>query len=160
MPSAPPPAPPVPQTYKIVVGVDYSEQSERALRAALDIALHRDAQIYCLTVAEGYGPGRPAAESAEMHQTFHDEAQHTLDRFIAKEIDLLEQSGVKLNRKRVAAAIDFGKPVDGVLALAEDVHADLIVIGTHGKKGLERLFVGSVATEVVKRAHCPVLVTR
>ncbi len=160
MSSAPPPAPPVPQTYKIVVGIDYSEQSSRALRAALDIALHRDAQIYCLTVAEGYGPGRPTAESNEMHQTFHDQAQRTLDRFISNEIDDFEKRGVRLNRKRVAAAVDFGKPLDGILALAEDVHAELIVIGTHGKKGLERLFVGSIATAVLGHAKCPVLVTR
>ncbi|MBI3200240.1 MAG: universal stress protein [Myxococcales bacterium] len=160
MPSAPPPAPPVPQTYKIVVGIDYSEQSKRALRAALDFALFRDAQIYGVTVAEGYGPGRPAVESNEMHQAFHDEAQRTLDRFIAAEIDDFEKTGVRLNRKRVAAAVDFGKPLDGILALAEDVHADLIVIGTHGKKGLERLLVGSVASAVLGHAHCPVLITR
>lgn len=160
MTSAPPPAPPVPKTYKIVVGVDYSEQSERALQAALDLAVHRDAQIYCLAIAEGYGPGRPHAESAEMHQTFHDEAQRTLDRFITKEIDAFEKKGLKLNRKRVAAAVDFGKPVDGVLALADDVQADLVVIGTHGRTGLERLLVGSVASAVLERAHCPVLVTR
>lgn len=160
MSSAPPPAPPVPQTFKIVVGIDYSEQSSRALRAALDIAVHRDTQIYCVTVAEGYGPGRPAAESSEMHQAFHEAAQRTLDRFISDEVDEFEKTGVRLNRKRVAAAVDFGKPLDGILALAEDVQADLIVIGTHGKKGLERLFVGSIATAVLGHAKCPVLVTR
>jgi len=160
MSSAPPPAPPVPQTYKVVVGVDYSEQSERALRAALDIALHRDVQIYCAAVAEGYGPGRPQVESAEMHQTFRDEAQKNLDRFITKELDLLEAGGRKLNRKRVFAAVDFGKPADGIIALSEDVQADLIVVGTHGRKGLERLFMGSVALEILRRAHCPVLITR
>ncbi|MBK7580425.1 MAG: universal stress protein [Myxococcales bacterium] len=160
MPSVPPPPPPVPQTYKIVVGVDYSEQSERALRAALDMALYRDVQIYCVAVAEGHGPGRPVVESAEMHETFHDAAQRTLERFIAKEIDELEKSGLKLNRKRVAAAIDFGKPADGVLAMAEDVHADLVVVGTHGRTGLERLLLGSVAMDLLRRAHCPVLVTR
>lgn len=160
MPSAPPPAPPVPQTYKIVVGIDYSEQSKRALAAALDLALFRDAQIYCVTVAEGYGPGRPSAESSEMHQSFHDEAQRTVDRFIATEIDAFEKAGVRINRKRVAAAVDFGKPLDGILAMAEDVSADLIVIGTHAKKGLERLLVGSVASAVLSHAHCPVLITR
>ena len=41
-----------------------------------------------------------------------------------------------------------------------DVHAELIVIGTHGKTGLERLFVGSIATAVLGHAKCPVLVTR
>ena len=154
------PAQPLPPTYKIVVGVDYSDQSARAFAAALDLALYRDSQIYAVAVAEGHAPGRPAKESAEMEQTFHEEAQRTLDRWIGSQLDELEKSGGKLNRRRIAAVIDFGKPADAVLAMADDVQADLIVVGTHGKKGLGRLVVGSVAQDAVRRAHCPVLVTR
>lgn len=161
MPSTPPlPPQPIPATYKIVIGVDYSEPSTRAMRAALDIALHRESQIYAVTVAEGFGPGRPAAESAEMQQTFHDEAQRTLDRWLGQELDELEKRGAKLNRKRIAAAVDFGKAADAILEMADDVQADLVVLGTHGRKGIERLVVGSVAIDVLKRAHCPVLVVR
>ena len=160
--SASPPLPPqpLPASYKVVVGVDYSEPSVHAIRAALDLALHRDAQIYAVTVAEGFGPGRPAVESQEMRQTFHDEAQQTLDRWLAKELDELEKSGAKLNRKRIAAAVDFGKPAEGIVAMARDVNANLVVVGTHGRKGLERLVVGSVATDVLKNAPCAVLVVR
>jgi nucleotide-binding universal stress UspA family protein len=158
MPDLPPM--PLPPTYKIVVGVDYSDQSARALAAAFEIALHRDCQIYAVAVAEGHAPGRPAKESAEMEQTFLEEAQRTLDRWIGTQLDELEKSGAKLNRRRIAAVIDFGKPADGILAMAEDVNADLVVVGTHGKKGLERLVVGSVALDAVRRSHCPVLVTR
>lgn len=159
--STPPlPPQPLPPTYKVVVGVDYSEPSVKAMRAALDIAVHRDAQIYALAVAEGFAPVRPAEVSAEMQQTFHDEAQAALEKWIAAQLDELEKTGAKLNRRRVAAAIDFGKPADGILALAEEVEADLIVVGTHGRKGLERLVVGSVANEVVRGAHCAVLVAR
>lgn len=160
--SNPPPLPaqPVPVSYKVVVGVDYSEQSVRAMRAALDIALHRDSQIYAVAVAEGHGPVRPARESAEMEHTFQEEAQRTLERWIGAQLDELEKTGAKLNRKRVAAVIDFGKAANAILAMAEDVQADLVVVGTHGKTGLERLIVGSVALNVVRRAHCPVLVTR
>jgi universal stress protein A len=161
MPSSPPlPPQPIPESYKIVVGIDYSAPSVSALRSALDLALHREVQIYAVTVAEGYGPGRPAVESAEMRQTFHDEAQQTLDRWLSGELDTLEASGAKLNRKRVASVVDFGKPADGIIALAEDVNADLIVVGTHGRTGLERLMVGSVANDVLRRSSCPVLIAR
>lgn len=159
--STPPlPPQPLPPTYKVVVGVDYSEPSSHAMRAALDIAVHRETQIYAIAVAEGWAPGRPAEASAEMQQTFHDEAQTTLEKWIGEQVDELEKTGFKFNRKRVAAAIDFGKPAEGILALAEDVQADLIVVGTHGRKGIERLVVGSVANEVVRGAHCAVLVAR
>jgi nucleotide-binding universal stress UspA family protein len=154
------PPQPLPPTYKVVVGVDYSEPSTKAMRAALDIALHRDSQIFAIAVAEGWAPGRPAEVSTEMKETFRDEAQQTLEKWIAAQVDELEKTGVKLNRKRIAAAIDFGKPAEGILALAEDVSADLIVVGTHGRKGLERLVVGSVATEVLRGAHSAVLVAR
>jgi nucleotide-binding universal stress UspA family protein len=154
------PTQPVPPSYKIVVGIDYSEQSVRAMRAALDIALHRESQIYAVAVAEGHGPGRPPQESAEMEHTFQVEAQRTLERWIASQLDELEKTGAKLNRRRVAAVVDFGKPADAILEMAEDVRADLVIVGTHGKTGLKRLMVGSVALEAVRRAHCPVLVTR
>jgi nucleotide-binding universal stress UspA family protein len=153
------PEQPLPLTYRVVVGVDFSEHSARAIRAALDLALHRETQIFAITVAEGFGVARPKTEATEMHDTFHDETQKTLERYLSDQLDDLEKGGAKLNRKRVAAAVDFGKPAESILAFADSVKADLIVIGTHGKKGLERLVLGSVATSILRTARCPVLVT-
>lgn len=51
-----------------------------------------------------------------------------------------------------------GEIVDEIVAFAEKKEASLIIIGTHGSKGLEKLLLGSVAERVVKRAHCPTLV--
>ena len=52
-------------------------------------------------------------------------------------------------------------PVDKqIVRAARTLRADLIVMGTHGRTGLSKLFVGSVAARVVARAHCPVLVAR
>jgi universal stress protein A len=50
-----------------------------------------------------------------------------------------------------------GDPAEMILRVAEEVHADLIVMGTHGRTGLSRLLMGSVAEQVVRRAPCPVL---
>ena len=55
----PPPSPPVPDTYKIVVGIDYEKPSELALSTALSTALYRDGQVYAITVAEGDMPPLP-----------------------------------------------------------------------------------------------------
>jgi nucleotide-binding universal stress UspA family protein len=51
-------------------------------------------------------------------------------------------------------------PRDAILKAAEDTHADLIVIGTHGRRGLSRMVLGSVAEDVMRRAQCPVLAVR
>lgn len=152
--------PPLGTPYKVVVGIDYSDSSARALSAALNLAVLRpDVQIYALTVAEGL-LSRPEEIVEEAQREFRAEAQSTLDGFLAEKIREFEQSGRKINKKRVAAAVDFGSPSERILALAEDLQADMIVIGSHGKTALKRLMVGSVAESVLRHARCPVLVVR
>jgi nucleotide-binding universal stress UspA family protein len=53
-----------------------------------------------------------------------------------------------------------GPPAKEIARVARSVHADLVVVGTHGKHGVKRLVLGSVAEEVLRGAHCPVLVAR
>jgi K+-sensing histidine kinase KdpD len=53
-----------------------------------------------------------------------------------------------------------GDPSAVILDVAREINADLIVLGTHGRKGISRLFVGSVAEQVVRKAECPVLTVR
>ena len=54
----------------------------------------------------------------------------------------------------------FSYPADGILQAAEDAHADLIVLTTHGHSGLRRLWPGSVALKVAQAAHVPVMLVR
>jgi nucleotide-binding universal stress UspA family protein len=56
--------------------------------------------------------------------------------------------------------VRFGDAGDAIAQLASDIEADLVVVGTHGHRGLERLLLGSVAENVVRLAPCPVLVVR
>jgi nucleotide-binding universal stress UspA family protein len=154
------PPPPAPNAYKIVVGVDYSELSNLALQTALSLALERDGQIVALAVAEGHVPNRPEQIAEEVEERFLVEAQETLERHLGEQIAKFESTGLKLNRKRVGAAVDIGTPADCLLNLARNMDADLVVVGTHGRKGLKRLVVGSVATAVLRGAHCSVMVVR
>jgi|GEM_PF-200292 len=67
---------------------------------------------------------------------------------------------VKKNRKECpecTGQVITGDPVDELVEFAQEKDADLIIISTHGAKGLEKILLGSVAGRVVKRAHCPVL---
>ena len=52
----------------------------------------------------------------------------------------------------------LGEPVDKIIEIAQEKQADLIIISTHGAKGLEKILLGSVAERVLKQAHCPVLI--
>ena len=57
-------------------------------------------------------------------------------------------------------AVVAGHPADAIVREARERGADLIVMGTHGRTGLAKLFLGSVASRVVTAAHCPVLTVR
>ena len=52
----------------------------------------------------------------------------------------------------------LGEPVDKIIEIAQEKRANLIIISTHGAKGLEKILLGSVAERVLKQAHCPVLI--
>jgi universal stress protein A len=60
----------------------------------------------------------------------------------------------------VEGDIEIGTPAEAILARAEDPDVNLVIMGSHGKKGLSRLLMGSVAEEVVRKAHCPVLIVK
>lgn len=56
--------------------------------------------------------------------------------------------------------LEYGDPAETILSVAQEIGADLIVMGTHGRTGLRRLLMGSVAEKVVRKAFCPVLTVR
>ena len=62
--------------------------------------------------------------------------------------------------EKVDFQVRFGDPGREIAALAEELHAELNVMPSHGRTGLSRLFIGSVAERVVRLAHCPVLILK
>ena len=56
--------------------------------------------------------------------------------------------------------VGFGAPADQIVEYAEKNNIDLIVMGTHGRSGIEKMWLGSVTEKVLRHAHCPVLVVR
>lgn len=133
------------QLKKILIPRDFSACSEEALQYGLDLARRVDAEVHLLFVevlyADAYAPVASVASPREV-----------------LEERLLE--GVKL-RHRVERAVErdvAAAPAIGAYAEAHDI--DLIVMGTHGRRGLRRLLLGSVAEEVVRTAPCPVFIVR
>ncbi len=67
---------------------------------------------------------------------------------------------MQLAAGRVRTHARIGRAVDTLLQVAVDYEADLLIVGTHGRRGVDRLVLGSVAEELVRKARCPVLVAR
>lgn len=128
---------------------DFSANSMYALHLATALARDHGAHLVILHVASvpaafyGYGEGMlPPTEAPK-------------DDLLDKLTKLPTPEGIKVSRR-----LEEGDPVGEILHVAEDVHANLIVMGTHGRRGLSRLLMGSVAEQVVRQAGCPVLTVR
>ncbi len=91
------------------------------------------------------------AYSASEMESLIEQAQKALDARIARYRD-----HVTLGPTRV----EIGDPRDRIEGVAEQIRADLIVMGTHGRRGVRRVLLGSVAESVVRTAPCPVLTLR
>ena len=84
----------------------------------------------------------------------------TVEEYNKKRLTYAKEQVDKLvaNYPGCKGAVVSGEIVDEIIDFAEEKSADLIIIGTHGSKGLEKLLLGSVAERVVKYSHCPTLV--
>lgn len=136
----------------IVVGCDFSPLSELALREAATIASDREgSQIHVLHVLDGTDRLSHTGQADIVSETI-DHLRSEIERAFTG-VDARDDIGVFTH-------VLYGDPADEVLGLAEDVAAHLLVVGTHGKKGLRRLLLGSVAEKIMRYADCPVLVMR
>lgn len=136
---------------KILVPTDFSGYADDALEYAATLAAHLDATIHLVHAISVGMAGLPevgVAYGAIMMETTTKEAQHALDALVAR------------YRDRVSLAptcIEIGDPREVIDRVAETIGADLIVMGTHGRRGVRRMLLGSVAETVVRSAPCPVL---
>jgi nucleotide-binding universal stress UspA family protein len=139
----------MPSVKRILCPVDLSEASRRALDYALALGRHHEADVHVVQVVDLHGWAGASVEG--------------LDALTGQtRVSLEEQLGWWVARSADAggASTDVreGPAVPGILAAAREATVDLIVMGTHGRSGFERLALGSVAEKVVRKAACPVLV--
>ncbi|HME60987.1 MAG TPA: universal stress protein [Candidatus Binatia bacterium] len=138
---------------KILIAVDESAFAARAVDVGFDLARSLGAQVALIYVVDpsivAYAPesGIPASELVA-------EAQRDARRLTAA----FTQSAAL--QPPPLEFIHTGKPPVEIVGAAKDWPADLIVIGSHGRGGVERLLLGSVAEAVMRHASCPVLVVR
>ncbi|EKO38044.1 MAG: universal stress protein UspA-like protein [Solidesulfovibrio magneticus str. Maddingley MBC34] len=138
----------------IVCAVDFSEGSPRVAEYAATLAKATGASLVCVyiapSLAEYVGFNVPQAALDSFVGDVVSSAGQTMDAFVAEHFAGLPAKGLVL----------AGYPAEEILAAAEEQHADLIVMGTHGRTGIDRIIFGSVAEKVVKSARCPVLTVK
>lgn len=150
---------PSPHPFTIVVGIDYSPLSDRALDQALEMASLRDgSEVHVLHVEPDLWIG--AALAATPYASTAEEAVKKVQERATERIAAMPDTLDKRRVRRVVAHFRRGSPAENVAQLAADLDADLVVVGSHGHRGVERLLLGSVAERVVRLARCPVWVVR
>ncbi|MFQ5844425.1 MAG: universal stress protein [Planctomycetota bacterium] len=137
---------------RVLVPVDFSELSETVLHYGTELT-HPDGTTIVVHVLE---PLPMHFESA--FGTFVN--TEGLVRIRENARQLLDELERKHSPRRLVTELREGKPHQQILSAAEEHRADLIVQGSHGRGGLEALFLGSVAAKILRKAACPVLTIR
>ena len=136
---------------KILLAYDGSKGSRLALEKAAEIAKLGGAEIHLLAV----GRIPEYAETVSEVEEAKEQASNFYSKIIDEAIRNLSQKGLT-----AASHIEFGKPGDVILRMAEDLRADLVVLGTNLHSALRRRFLGATVDKVVDHAHCSVLVIK
>ena len=138
----------------ILVPIDFSTTADQALEYAIALAAKLGARIHLVHVIgmPSFGiPDLGVAVTNTMIESLVRDGQAALDRIVAQRRGEATFGEVSLRT---------GDARGMILEAANDVGADLIVIGTHGRSGVARVLLGSVAEAVVRTAPCPVVVVR
>ncbi|MDC0935603.1 universal stress protein [Pirellulales bacterium] len=134
---------------KIVVPVDFSEHSHRAVDEALEMVFHPE-DVHVLHIGQSLAAMAPES----IWQDFSDETQKKhLEQFMQQEFGNDKYA-------HITQHVSIGDPGHKIAEYAEEVGAEVIVMPSHGRTGIKRLFLGSVAERVLRLAKCPVLVLK
>jgi nucleotide-binding universal stress UspA family protein len=148
---------------KILLATDGSKEAELAARTAGDLAESTGSEVHLLYVGEAANPYIEAVElagdevvnprlDAELKRQFEQQAREALD----AEAERVRAAGGTVAQTHLR----LGKASHEIVALAEEIGAGLIVMGSRGRGGIRRALMGSVSDSVVRHAHCPVMVVR
>jgi universal stress protein A len=140
----------------ILVATDFSDASQAALEYARGLAEKFGASLHVLHVLEDLAAHAWTTEVyvaalPGVHEEMERQAQERLATLFTED---------ERGRFRVRTALRLGSPFVEIIRYARDEHADLIVMGTHGRGAIAHMLLGSVAERVVRKAACPVLTVR
>jgi universal stress protein A len=137
----------------ILVAVDYSDCAFNALEIAADLARSQHAAFDIVNVIDPVQAVPPAVDPYGGMLPWFGALNENAIKLLSDYSEEMEATGLT-----VKSTVLDGPPAATIAEFARKISADLIVIGSHGRKGLSRLMLGSVAEEVMRDAPCPVLV--
>lgn len=143
----------------VLAATDLSDPSLPAIRAAADEARRRSARLVVMSVVDWSGASWMAAAGAPFGiapALASPELQRESHRLL---LETLTQAIQRLGATGEPRVVE-GSPVDAIIECAKEIQAELVVVGTHGRTGLARLALGSVAEKVMQTAPCSVLAVR
>lgn len=146
---------------RIILATDGTKHGEAAAQAIKKFALTGNDSVHIVTIVDmavplgidvysGYLP-----DTAEIEKAARDHA----DKVIVSTVDMLKAEFEK-DPPAISSDVLFGSPDSRIVETAEEMKADMIVLGSHGYNRWERLLLGSVSDSVVHHAHCSVLIVR
>ena len=142
---------------RILVPVDGSAASARGLDEAIELARHLKSHVRLVHVVEPWvmvAPETPVEAVRQIAENVRSNGAALLERCEKK----VRNAGVEVDKELIETL--GGSAGECIVEKAGEVHADLIVCGTHGRRGVRRLLMGSDAEYIVRRAPVPVLLVR
>ena len=136
----------------VMVATDFSPLSEKAIDYAVMIAKQFGAKILIMHVLD---PITVTTTDALMFSDNSEALRKMAEEMMKNLADILKEKGVSIE-----TALLKGAAASEIISKAAQAGVDVIIMGTHGRKGIEHLILGSVAEKVVRSATCPVMVVR
>ena len=140
---------------KIILSIDDSPHSQAALEWVRNMRWPDGAQLVVLSAVELLAYAMVEPGGLEFYDNLLTDQMRVHEEVVAGAARDLKQAGLS-----VTSRVAQGDPRMVILETAQQEHADLIVVGSHGRTGLPKLIMGSVASHVVTHAHCNVLVVK
>jgi universal stress protein A len=141
---------------RILFASDFSKASGKAFTTAMTMAKANQATLTILHVIVPFVPIVPEQYiNTVTWEQIDRQARRWSQRQLVKLVDRAKKAGI-----RAVGLLLEGDPAQQIVRAARSKRADLLVVGTHGRTGLSKLFVGSVAARVVATASCPVATVR
>lgn len=144
--------------YTVIAAVDMSESSERVLMRAFELAQgHGPVEVHVLCVVAI--PDSPFSLSPTAG-TVPPNAVQALRDYVAEKLGVYEKNHPNHRIGKIQTHVLVGAPADEIIWLAAHTNADIAVLGTHGRRGVKRIVLGSVAEKVSRNIGCPIVVER
>ena len=144
----------------ILIATDGSHLANQAVLHGLSLARRLGSRVTAVTVTEMWSARdmaeRSVAGEARPTDTYRLESDVSAQQIFASVLELAKSEGIDCETIHVANQ----RPAEGIIETARDLHSDLIVMASHGRRGVQKLLLGSQAAEVLALSTVPVLICR